>query len=104
MRYIIKFSFPNDVGNAAVKDPQFGHKVQEYLTEIKAEAAYFCPVDGQRGGYFVVSFDDASKIAGTLEPLFMWLQADVELIPVMTMEDLQKAGPSIGAAINKWGK
>lgn len=60
--------------------------------------------DQQRGGYIVVNFDDASKIPALAEPLFLWLNADLEFIPVMVPEDLQKAGPSIESAIQKWGR
>lgn len=47
MRYILKFTMPIDGGNAALRDPQFGKKMQQLLTEIKAEAVYFTAVNGQ---------------------------------------------------------
>ena len=75
-----------------LRDPQFGAKMQQLLAELKAETAYFTAVNGQRGGYIVVNFDDASQIPALVEPLFLWLKADVELIPVMLPEDLAKAG------------
>jgi hypothetical protein len=102
MRYLLKFHFPVEPGNKALSDPQFGAKIQEFLSDIKAEAAYFTAINGQRGGYIVVNFDDASKIPTIAEPLFLWLQADVEFIPVMLPEDLAKAGPSIEAAVKRW--
>lgn len=103
MRYLVRFSFSNEVGNEALSDPDFGQKMRELLTEIKAETAYFTAIDGQRGGYIVVHMDDASQIPAIAEPLFLWLEADVEFIPVMLPEDLAKAGPAIEAAIQKWG-
>jgi len=103
MRYLVRFHFPVEAGNAALRDPKFGEKVQQMLADMKAEAAYFTAVDGQRGGYIVVNFDDASKIPAIAEPLFLWLKADVEFIPVMAPEDLAKAGPAIEAAVKKWG-
>lgn len=104
MRYIIRFSFPVETGNPAVQNPEFGAKMGELLKEIKAEAAYFTAVDGQRGGYLVVNFDDASMIPAIAEPLFSWLKADLQFIPVMVPEDLMKAGPAIAAATKKWGR
>ena len=77
MRYLVRLRFPVDSGNAALRDPQFGAKLQQFLSDIKAEAAYFTAVDGQRGGYIVVNFDDASKIPAIAEPLFLWLKADI---------------------------
>ncbi|MEO0248115.1 MAG: hypothetical protein ABIN58_00975 [candidate division WOR-3 bacterium] len=102
MRYLVKFHIPIEAGNTALRDPQFGAKLQQLLKEMNAEVAYFTAVNGQRGGYLVVSFDDASQIPAIAEPLFLWLKADVEFIPVMLPEDLAKAGPAIEAAVKKW--
>lgn len=38
------------------------------------------------------------------EPFFLWFNATVEFFPVMLPEDLEKAGPSIGAAVKVWGR
>ena len=103
MRYLVRFHIPIEAGNEALKDPGFGAKMQDLLSELGAEAAYFTTVNGQRGGYIVVNFDDASKIPAIAEPLFLWLNADVEFIPVMLPEDLANAGPAIEAAAKKWG-
>jgi hypothetical protein len=102
MRYLVKFSFPIDRGNVVVPDPEFGMKMQQLLTEMKAEAAYFTAVNGQRGGYIVLDLEDASKIPSVAEPLFLWLKADIEFIPVMVPADLAKAGPAIAAAAKRW--
>jgi hypothetical protein len=104
MKYIMKVRFPIEKGNQELSDAQFGHKMNELLAEIKAEAAYFTTVCGQRGAYIVVNMNDASEIPAIAEPFFLWLNADVEFLPVMRPEDLAKAGPSIGAAAQKWGK
>lgn len=103
MRYLVRFHIPVDSGNAMLRDSKFGEKLLQMLADMKAEAAYFTAVDGQRGGYIVLSFDEASKIPAIVEPLFLWLKADVELIPVMVPEDLAKAGAAIEAAMKKWG-
>ena len=102
MRYLVQFSIPIEKGNEALRDPEFGAKMQQVLKDMKAETAYFTTVNGQRGGYIVVSIDDASKIPFIAEPLFLWLEADVELLPVMLPEDLAKAGKDIAAAVQKW--
>ena len=103
MRYLLKFSFNAEVGNVVTRDPEFGHKMESLLKEMQAEAAYFGPVNGHRGGYIVFSMDNASQIPAMLEPLFIWLKAEVELIPVMLPQDLANAGPAREAAIQKWG-
>jgi hypothetical protein len=104
MKYLMKVRIPIEKGNIALSDPQFGHKMNELLAEIKAEAAYFTTVCSQRGGYVIVDINDASEIPAKAEPFFLWLNADIDFIPVMKPEDLGKAGPAIGAAVQKYGK
>jgi hypothetical protein len=103
MRFLLKFSVPTEAGNESLRDPEFGARMQQVLSEMGAETAYFTAVNGRRGGYIVVDFDDASKIPALAEPLFYWLKAEVEFIPVMLPEDLAKAGPAIEAAAKQWG-
>ncbi len=103
MKMLIKMSFPTESGNKILSDPNFGSKMQQLLQEIKAEAAYFTTVNGKRGGYIVTNMTDSSQIPAIAEPMFLWLKAELEFMPVMTPEDLGKAGPSIEAAMKKWG-
>ena len=103
MRFLVKFSIPIDRGNSQIPDPEFGMKMQQLLSDMKAETAYFTAVNGQRGGYIVMNLDDASQIPAVAEPLFLWLKADIEFIPVMLPADLAKAAPTIGAAAKRWG-
>jgi hypothetical protein len=104
MRYVMKVRFPIERGNEALMDPQFGKKMNDLLTEIKAEAAYFTTINGQRGAYIIVNLNDASEMPAVAEPFFVWVNADVEWSPVMKPEDLAKAGPAIAAANAKWGR
>jgi hypothetical protein len=104
MKYIMKVRMPNEKGNLRLKDPQFGMKMKEILAEIRAEAAYFTTICGNRGVYVVVNMTDASQMTAMAEPFFLWLDADIDFLPVMTPEDLEKGGPFIEAATKKWGK
>ena len=98
----MKVRFPVGKGNEEISDPQFGKKMSDLLGEVKAEAAYFTTIGGQRGAYIVVNMSDASEMPAIAEPFFIWLNADVDWFPVMKPEDLAKAGPAIGAAAAKW--
>ena len=102
MKFLVRMSFQVEAGNNELRSPQFAPKMKALLKEIKAEAAYFTAVDGQRGGYLVVDMDDASQIPAIAEPLFLWLKADLEFLPVMLPQDLENAGPAIEAAAKKW--
>jgi hypothetical protein len=104
MKYIMRIKMASgEEGNNVLKDPLFGKKMQDALTEVKSEAAYFGTICGSRGGYIVVNIDDASQIPAIAEPFFIWLKAEIDFYPVMTIQDLGKAGPSIEAAFKKWG-
>ena len=102
MRFLIKFRFPAEAGNKKMRDPEFMHQFRQLLSDIKAEAAYLTPVNGERGGYVVVDFDDAAKIAAIAEHFYFWLSAQVEFFPVMLPEDFARADPDIRDAQNKW--
>lgn len=104
MRFIVEFAIPMDAGNATITSGTLPDKMQSVLEDLKPEAAYFSSVgDGVRGGYLIVNIDDASQIPAVGEPLFLGFNATVKLTPVMTPEDLMKAGPAIGGAVQKYG-
>jgi hypothetical protein len=46
---------------------------------------------------------DASQIPTLAEPWFHAFQASVEIVPVMTPDDLKKATPAIKKAVKKYG-
>ena len=102
MKCMMKIRIPNPHGNDMIKDPEFGKKMQKALEEVKAEAAYFTLIDGSRGGYVVVNVDDAAQIPKLAEPFLLWMNAEIDFIPVMTPQDLSKAGPYIESAVRNW--
>ena len=100
---MITMHIPTEKGNALAKDGVLGSTIQTVMEELQPEAAYFCDVEGARGGYIVVEMDDASRIPAIAEPLFLALDASVRVHPVMTPEDLGKAAPDIERAAQKYG-
>jgi len=100
MRFVVHVSFPPEKFNRAVLDGTVGAKMGKILDEMKPEAAYFCAMDGKRGGFLVVNMNDVSEMARLAEPWFLHFDATVEFLPAMTPADLQKADlDSIG---KKW--
>jgi hypothetical protein len=61
---------------------------------------YFTEYDGKRTALVVVDLPDPSKIPAYAEPWFLTFNADVEFHPVMTPDDLAKAG--LDAMGKKW--
>jgi hypothetical protein len=105
MRMLLRVSIPVDAGNAAANAGTLGSTVEQILADLKPEAAYFFADDsGQRSGSIVFDMKDASQIPAVAEPWFLAFNATVSLRPVMSPQDLAKAGPSIGKAAKQYGK
>ena len=103
MRMMIRYSFPVDAGNAAIRNGKLETVFRQLMDDLKPEAAYFHAVDGDRGGTFVVNMQDSSKIADTAERLFFGLNAKIELVPVMALDDLQKGLSGVQNTIQRYG-
>jgi hypothetical protein len=105
MRMLLRVSIPVETGNAAIKAGTLSSTIERILADLKPEAAYFLADDsGQRSGSIVFDMKDASQIPGIAEPWFLAFNAKVSLRPVMTPEDLAKAGPAIGKVAKQYGK
>ena len=101
MRVLVITKNPVQKSNETIKDGGFAEINKRILEEMKPEAAYFLAIDGQRSGIFVVDLDDASQIPALAEPFFLNFEASVDIYPVMTVEDLARAG--IDDLGKKWG-
>ena len=101
MRMLLIATIPHHTFNAAVKDGTAGAKIGKILSAIKPESVYFTEIKGKRTAFLVVDLPDATKIPALAEPWFLTFEADVQLHPAMTPEDLQRAGlDSMG---KQWG-
>jgi hypothetical protein len=90
MRMMLKFTLPIDKGNSAVNDGALGGIMESVMGKLKPEAAYFTPMDGKRGGVLFFDITEPSQIIEAVEPLFLNLNASVEIVPVMNGDDLRK--------------
>jgi hypothetical protein len=98
MRFLIKVSIPIEAGNKAIRDGTLAKTIGRALDEVKPEAVYFTAIDGQRTAFIVADMKDAHQMVFVAEPWFLAFNASVELHPVMTPEDLQRAGPDMERA------
>src|SRR5271169_5729682 len=104
MRMLLRVSIPVETGNAAVKAGTLGSTIERILADLKPEAAYFLADDnGNRSGSIVFDMQDTSQIPAIAEPWFLAFNAKVSLRPVMSPEDLAKAGSSIAQAAEQFG-
>ena len=103
MRFMIKILWDVEKGNELARKGTLGKTAQAILEELKPEAAYFVAEEGKRSAILFVDIDEASQIPAIAEPWFLAANATVEFQPVMKIEDLVKAGPSIDRAVKKFG-
>jgi hypothetical protein len=105
MRMLLRVSIPVETGNAAAKAGTLASTCERILADLKPEAAYFyADDDGQRCGSIVFDMKDSSQIPSVAEPWFLAFNAKLSFRPVMNPQDLATAGPSIGKAVQQYGK
>ncbi len=90
MRVMARITMPTEAGNEAIKNGTLGATMQRAEAQWKPEGMYFTTFDGRRTAYMVFDLPDSSDMPTFAEPFFDGLNADVQLAPVMNVEDLQK--------------
>ena len=91
MKFLVKANWPNENANEQFASGKGPETIQGILEEIKPEAVYFGLEGGERTAWMIVNADEASQMPGIAEPLFLGLNARIDIKPVMTPEDLAKA-------------
>lgn len=91
MRMMFRWTVPARKGNDAIADGSLIQAVENVLERLDPEAAYFFPERGKRSGMVVFDMTDPAQIPQIAEPLFQQLEAEVEFLPVMNIEDLRRA-------------
>lgn len=100
MKMLMQVRIPHEKFNAAVREGTAGEKLNRILEETKPQAVYFTEFNGRRTAIMIVELDDPSKIPAFAEPWFLTFNADVEFHPIMSPDDLKRAGlDSLG---KKW--
>jgi hypothetical protein len=90
MRTFVKIQLPVQRGSKSIQDGSLPKIIGDFMERAKPEAAYFGVEAGQRTGFFVVDVKDSSELPPLLEPLFIGLDAAIELTPVMNGEELKQ--------------
>ncbi len=91
MRMMLRWTVPVERGNETIKDGTLARTLESLMEDLKPEAAYFWPENGERGGMMVFDMADPSQIPQIAEPLFLNVDAAVDFAPVMNADDLKKA-------------
>jgi len=100
MLFIIKATIPNDAGNDMVRSGA-GMKelINTIMGDVKPEAAYFAIADGQRTLFMIANIDKPEEMVRLAEPLWLGVEADVDVYPAMSAEDFEKAAPILGGIV-----
>lgn len=90
MRLMLRFTIPVERGNKAVADGTMGPAIEALINQVRAEAAYFTVIDGERAGMIFFEESDQARLPEINEPLFAKLDAFIEVVPALTLEDLKR--------------
>ena len=90
MRTLLKFQMDVEAANRSIKDGSWADAIDRVLRRLQPEAVYFTALDGKRTGLVVFDLKEPSEMPVIAEPLFMAVNASIEIVPVMTLEDVQK--------------
>jgi hypothetical protein len=102
MRFLLKAEMATDKANKAICDGSLPKIFQSIIDDLKPEASYFLADNGGRTVILILDMKDASQIPSIAEPWFQALNARIELVPVMSLDDIKKAGPAIEQACKKY--
>ena len=98
MRMMMKVQIDTQAGSKAIADGSLAQVMQETMSRLRPEAAYFGPEDGVRTAFIIFDLQDTSELPSISEPLFNKFNANILLFPVMNQEDLQKGLQQLGSS------
>lgn len=96
MGMMLDVTIPVEAGNAAIKSGGLPKTISAVRDQLHPEAAYFYPAKGKRHCIMVFDLKDQSPIPSVAERLFEELKAEINLVPVMDFDDLQKGLAQLG--------
>ncbi|MET9418260.1 hypothetical protein ABZY03_29530 [Streptomyces klenkii] len=96
MRTLLRARMDTHTSNETIKDGTMPKMVEEVVQQLQPEAAYFTAMDGGRTCLIVFDMKDASQMPAICERLFLEAEAEVELHPVMNLDDLKKGLAALG--------
>jgi hypothetical protein len=90
MRLMLRFTIPVEKGNEAVADGTIGPAIEKLLADTEAKDAYFTMLDGVRTGIIFFEETDQANLTKYNEPMFSALNAAIDIVPVLTLDDLKR--------------
>jgi len=93
MRLMLKFTIPVDRGNETAKDGTLGAAIDALVEQTNPEAIYFTLQNGRRAGFVFFETDDQARLTQINEPFFAAVDAEIEIVPALTIDDLRRGLP-----------
>jgi len=88
MRLMLRFTIPVEKGNVAEADGSLSEAIKGLIDQVQPEAAYFHLQDGKRAGTIFFEESDQARMTVINEPLFVKLNAAIEIQPAVSLEEL----------------
>ncbi len=102
MKYLVKVTLPSEA-TESIRDGSIMEKMQRIFNDMKPEAAYFVTENGRRTMYIVVKADAAKPLPYLAEPWWLMFNADVDILPAFTLQDMESLGPVLEDIVKKFG-
>ncbi len=96
MRILLGWETGLEATNEALRTGKMAEINQALSARTQPEAQYFSTENGKRTGYVFFDLSDTAQIPVIAEPLFQQVNATVEFIPVMNVDDLQRGLAALG--------
>ena len=96
MRMMMRAKIPVEAGNVGLSEGSLPATLQQVMKITQPEAVYIGTEDGERRVLIFFDLKDASDIPAVTEPFFQKMNASVELMPVMNLDDLQAGMAKLG--------
>ena len=100
MRFLVKVKPDLERVNKSILEGNFEARMQQTLSDLKPEAAYFFEENGHRTAILIVDIQSPTEITKIGEPFFHGMHAEVHFHPVMSAQDL--AGAKLQESAKKW--
>ncbi len=91
MRLMLRLTIPVQKGNEAAADGSMQSVIQDMAEKLQPEALYFHLQDGKRALTAIFESEDQAEMVLINEPLFVELDAEIDIQPVLNLEDLIRA-------------
>ncbi|MEV8094661.1 hypothetical protein [Kitasatospora sp. NPDC085879] len=89
MRMLLQASIDTEISNRMITDGKMPEVLEQLLGLLKPEASYFYALHGRRGFTMVVDLPDEASLITMIEPLWVQLGADIEVVPCVNADELR---------------